>query len=73
MLLSLGRPEEAIAYFTESLNRSTARTQSLLGLARAQEAVGDPQAAKTWQALETNWRGDINDIRDLEYSWLSAT
>jgi tetratricopeptide (TPR) repeat protein len=73
MLLSLGRAEEAITYFTESLNRSTARTQSLLGLARAQEALGDPQAAETWQALETNWRGDINDIRDLEYSWLSAT
>jgi len=73
MLLSLGRPEEAITYFTESLNRSTGRTQSLLGLARAQQAVGDPQAAKTWQTLESNWRGDINDIRDFEYSWLSAT
>ncbi len=70
MLLSLGRPEEAITYFTESLNRSTARTQSLLGLARAQEAVGDPEAAKTWLALETNWRGDISAIRDLKYSWL---
>ncbi len=73
MLLSLGRPEEAITYFTESLNRSTARTQSLLGLARAQEAVGDPRAAQTWQLLDTNWRGDISDIRDLEYSWLNAT
>ncbi len=73
MLLSLGRPEEAITYFTESLNRSTARTQSLLGLARAQTAVGDPQAAATWQLLETNWRGDISAIRDLEYSWLSET
>jgi tetratricopeptide (TPR) repeat protein len=70
MLLSLGRSEEAITYFTESLNRSTARTQSLLGLARAQEAVGDPEAAKTWQALETNWRGDFSAIRDLKYSWL---
>jgi tetratricopeptide (TPR) repeat protein len=70
MLLSVGRPEEAITYFTESLNRSTARTQSLLGLARAQEAVGDPEAAKTWQALETNWRGDFSAIRDLKYSWL---
>ena len=73
MLLALGRPEEAITYFTESLNRSTARTQSLLGLARAQTAVGDPQAAATWQLLETNWQGDISTIRDLEYSWLSET
>ena len=70
MLLSLGRSEEAITYFTESLSRSTGRTQSLLGLARAQEAAGDPKAAQTWQQLETNWRGDISDIRDLEYSWL---
>ena len=73
MLLSLGRPDEAIAYFTESLSRSTGRTQSLLGLARAQQAVGDPKAAQTWQQLETYWRGDIGDIRDLEYSWLSET
>ena len=73
MLLSLGRPEEAIVYFTESLNRSTARTQSLLGLARAQEAIGDPKAAETWQMLESNWRGEFADIRDLEYSWLSAS
>jgi tetratricopeptide (TPR) repeat protein len=73
MLLSLGRPEEAIAYFTESLNRSTGRSQSLLGLARAQQAVGDPHAAQTWQSLESNWRGDISAIRDLDYSWLSET
>jgi tetratricopeptide (TPR) repeat protein len=73
MLLSLGRPEEAIAYFTESLTRSTGRSQSLLGLARAQEAVGDPRAAQTWQLLQTNWRGEISAIRDLEYSWLSET
>lgn len=73
MLLSLGRPDEAIIYFTESLRRSTGRSQSLLGLARAQEAVGDPKAAETWQALESNWRGEISDIRELEYSWLSQT
>ena len=73
LLLTLGRPEEAIAYFTEALKRSTARTQSLLGLARAQEAVGDPQAAQTWQELQTNWRGNISDLRDLEYSWLGET
>jgi hypothetical protein len=70
MLLLLGRPEEAISYFTESLSRSTSRTQSLLGLARAQDAAGDPKAAQTWQKLETNWRGDFGAIRDLKYSWL---
>lgn len=73
MLLSLGRPEEAMSYFAEALNRSTARTQSLLGLARAQEAVGDPRAAETWQTLESNWRTEISVIRDLQYSWLSES
>jgi hypothetical protein len=71
MLLLLDRPQEAVAYFTESLARSTGRTQSLLGLARAQDAIGDPKAAQTWQQLESNWRNDTSDIRDLEYSWLS--
>ena len=70
MLLMLDRPEEAVAYFNESLARSTGRTQSLLGLARAQEAIGDPKAAQTWQQLESNWRGDFADIRDLRYTWL---
>ena len=73
MLLALGRPEEAIAYFTESLSRSTGRTQSLLGLARAQEAIGEPKAAQTWQQLESNWRGEFADIRDLEYVWLGES
>ncbi len=73
MLLSLGRAEEAIIYFSEALNRSTARTQSLLGLARAQDAAGDPKAAQTWQELAANWRGDSSAIRDLEYSWLGET
>ena len=73
MLLSLGRPEEAVAFFKESLTRSTGRTQSLLGLARAQEAISDPKAAETWQTLESNWRGDSADIRDLQYSWLGES
>ncbi|MGI9222735.1 MAG: hypothetical protein ACR2QS_17040 [Woeseiaceae bacterium] len=70
MLLMLDRPEEAAMYFKESLSRSTGRSQSLLGLARAQDAAGDPRAAETWQQLESNWRGELNAIRDLKYSWL---
>ncbi|MGI9199429.1 MAG: tetratricopeptide repeat protein [Woeseiaceae bacterium] len=73
MLLMLDRPEEAVAYFNESLARSTGRTHSLLGLARAQEAIGDPKAAQTWQQLESNWRGEFADIRDLKYVWLGET
>lgn len=70
MLLTMGRPAEAVAYFTESLSRSTGRSQSLLGLARAQDAVQNPEAAKTWQQLESNWRGDFDNIRNLKYTWL---
>jgi tetratricopeptide (TPR) repeat protein len=73
MLLTLGRAEEAANYFSVSLQRSTGRSQSLLGLARAQEANDDARAAETWQTLENNWRGKISDIRDLEYTWLGGT
>jgi len=70
MLLTLGRPAEAVAQFEDSLKRHTGKSQSLLGLARAQDAVGDITAARSWQELESNWRGDIGTIRDLRYSWL---
>ncbi len=70
MLLTLDRPEEAAVQFQYALERNTSKSQSLLGLARAQEAAGDIAAAQTWQKLEANWRGDIDQIRDLEYSWL---
>ena len=70
MLLATGRPDEAAVQFQEALARNTGRTQSLVGLARAQEAAGRPQAAQTWQQVEANWRGDIEDIRNLHYSWL---
>ena len=70
MLLTLDRPEEAAVQFQYALERNTSKSQSLLGLARAQEAAGDIAAAQTWQKLEANWRGDIDQIRDLEYIWL---
>ena len=70
MLLTLGRPAEAVTQFEDSLKRHTGKSQSLLGLARAQDAVGDITAARSWQELESNWRGDIGTIRDLRYSWL---
>ena len=72
MLLALGRPADAIPHFEQSLARNTSRTMSLLGLARAQEAVGDAAATETWQKIETIWRGDTATLRAMQYSWLSA-
>ena len=71
MYLTLEQPEEAVAYFEASLNRNTSRSMALLGLARAQEAAGDPGSAQTWLALDANWQGDSSGIRDLQYSWLN--
>ena len=70
MLLALDRPAEAVAMFEQSLTRHTARTLSLLGLARAQNATGDPTASETWRTLETQWRGDPAALRALPYPWL---
>ena len=72
MLLTLDRPEEAAVQFQYALERNTSKSQSLLGLARAQEAAGDFAAARTWQQLMANWRGDASIIRDLQYGWLAS-
>ena len=72
MYLALDQPEAAIGYFQGSLNRNTGRSLALLGLARAQQASGDETAAKTWQQLASNWRGDISTLQDLEYVWLGS-
>ena len=72
MLLTLDRPEDAAVQFQHALERNTSKSQSLLGLARAQEAAGDTAAAQTWQQLEANWRGEASNIRDLQYGWLAS-
>jgi predicted Zn-dependent protease len=46
MLLELGRPAEARAYFERSLKLAPRRVQSLLGLARAAGAAGDEATAR---------------------------
>jgi len=73
MFLQLGRPEEAIIEFEKALERNTGRSLSLLGLARAQEMTGADDETQTWQQLESNWRGDASKLRELQYSWLSAS
>lgn len=72
MLLTLDRPGEAIAHFETALERSTGRTLSLLGLARAQEAAGDPAAQETWGILEGSWKADMEKLRQMDYVWLST-
>jgi predicted Zn-dependent protease len=72
ILLTLNRPDEAIAHFETALERNTGRTLSLLGLARAQEATGHPKAQETWRTLENNWKADMADLRQTEYVWLST-
>lgn len=73
LLLSLGRPEEAIAMFEQSLGRHTNRTLSLLGLARAQAAAGRSEAGETWARIDAQWRGDSAAARAIAYSWLPDT
>jgi len=72
MLLTLNRPGEAIAHFETALERNTGRTLSLLGLARAQEATGDPAARDTWGLLEVSWKADMEKLRQTDYVWLST-
>jgi tetratricopeptide (TPR) repeat protein len=72
MLLMLDRPGEAIAHFQTALERNTSRTLSLLGLARAQEATGDPAAQETWKILDGNWKADMEKLRQTDYTWLST-
>jgi hypothetical protein len=69
-LLTLDRPGEAAAHFERALERNTGRTFSLLGLARAQEAVGDPAAEKTWMELRKTWKGGFSALIETEYVWL---
>lgn len=72
MLLVLGRPAQAVTHFEKSLERNTSRTLSLLGLLRAQEAIGAAAATETWQRIDTNWHGDAAALRAIRYSWLPA-
>jgi tetratricopeptide (TPR) repeat protein len=71
MLLAQGRPAEAIGEFELSLSRNTNRSLSLLGLARALEAVGEKKAAAETQALlASNWKGDLQGFRQSGSPWL---
>ena len=57
-LVSLGRPKDAIVAYQKGLELMPNRSVTLLGLARAQRAVGDSVGAgKTEARLRENWTG----------------
>jgi cytochrome c-type biogenesis protein CcmH/NrfG len=57
LLLKENRNAPARAAFKASLERAPQRTESLLGLARAESAMGDKAAAaETWRQLLGIWK-----------------
>jgi tetratricopeptide (TPR) repeat protein len=66
LLLKDGKPKRAREAFEASLKRAPNRTQSLLGLARAQDAAGDKAGAMgTFQQLVAIWKNADADNRDV--------
>ena len=58
ILLELGKAEEAVEMFETSLLRMAGRPRSLLGLARAQAALGnDMLAAEAYGKVAVLWEG----------------
>ena len=67
VLLELTRPEEAAEQFRIALNRRAGRAASLLGLARADAAMGDRAAAReSYQRLLDQWHEADEDIPGLK-------
>jgi tetratricopeptide (TPR) repeat protein len=66
LLLKDGKPKRAREAFEASLKRAPNRTQSLLGLARAQDAAGDKAGAMgTYQQLLAIWKNADADDPDV--------
>ena len=67
-LLKAGRPADALAAFEESLTRMRNRPRSLLGLARANTALGDHEAAQALYAqLATIWKNrDLPELSEVK-------
>jgi tetratricopeptide (TPR) repeat protein len=66
-LLDAQKPKEAAEAFQRSLTRTPQRTQSLLGLQRAQKAAGDTVAAQqTATKLKGIWHGADAMPRELQ-------
>jgi predicted Zn-dependent protease len=71
MLLALDQADEAAERFEQALRRHTNRTFALVGLARAQHAVGSAKAAETQAQIADHWRGRPDGWQSIEYSWLA--
>ena len=66
LLLKDGKPKRAREAFEASLKRAPKRTQSLLGLARAEDAAGDKAGALgTYQQLVAIWKNADADNQDV--------
>jgi tetratricopeptide (TPR) repeat protein len=60
-LLAAHRPKEAREEFQRALARAPKRAQSLLGLAKAAAASGDPDLSRsTEEDLKSFWHGDVS-------------
>jgi tetratricopeptide (TPR) repeat protein len=67
ILLELRRPREAAAQFERALKRWPNRSLSLLGLARASAALGDPGSARRhYRRLLANWRSADPTLPELK-------
>jgi tetratricopeptide (TPR) repeat protein len=65
-LLQSGKPEQAIVEFQAALKKAPNRSLSLLGLARAQAAAHDAEAAAgTYRRLLANWHAADADLPAL--------
>lgn len=68
-LLDAKRPRESVAAYERALELTPSRSASLLGLARARNALGDRAgAASAYRQLLANWKnadGDLTPLRAL--------
>ncbi|MEO5958959.1 MAG: tetratricopeptide repeat protein, partial [Opitutaceae bacterium] len=66
ILLSAGKPKEAVAQFKIALERHPGRALSLLGLARAEAVVGNkPEARIAYGRLLGMWKNADADLPEL--------
>ena len=66
LLLQLGRPDDAVGWFEQTLARTPNRSRALLGLARAAAKAGDAaKSRKAYQQCVVNWANADPDLPEL--------
>jgi tetratricopeptide (TPR) repeat protein len=74
MLLAARRPEEAAQAYEFALERWPNRPRSLVGLARARQAMGDVDAsAATWRKLLATWHAADAELPEVQEARRDAT